>query len=324
MSEKTFKDYDELIELLRERGIALTTPSDIDYAKRVLAKEGYYNLINGYGKLFLDPDNSNQYISGATLYEIHALYQFDRTLRNIFFRYILNIETHIKNLIAHTFSQKYGHSNYLLYTNFNTSARNAQSNITALIAEIQRQIASRTSDPSISHYLKSYGYIPLWVLNNVLTLGTISKFYSLMKIEDRQKISRVFGILDNELENELMYLSSVRNFCAHGNRLYCYRTKNPLMDTPLHSALSIPRNSQNEYLYGKRDLFAAMIALERLLSNNDYKRLSKEVYRNIGVLNKKLSVLKIDDILKQMGFPSNWRELGYVGKEESLAKASKL
>ena len=303
MVDKIFKDYDELIEIMRERGIVLDTPNDKDYARRLLEREGYYNLINGYSKLFLVSNNTNQYVSGTTLYEIHALYQFDRSLRNIFFRYILNIETHVKNLIAHTFSQKYGHSNYLLYNNFNTSGKNAQANITALIAEIQRQISSRTSDPSIAHYLREYGYIPLWVLNNILTLGTISKFYSLMKVEERQSVSRVFKIMDNELENELLYLSSIRNFCAHGNRLYCYRTKKPLLDTPLHKALAIPQNDTGEYIQGKRDLFAALIALKRLLSNNDYNRLCKEISCSLTTLEKKLNLLSCKDILNIMGFP---------------------
>lgn len=311
MPDKPFKTYDELITILQERGIDLSSEEDGRFARTVLSKEGYYNLINGYNKLFLDPNfETDHYKQGTTLQEIHALYQFDRVLRDIFFRYILRVETHVKNLIAYYFPMRYGHSNYLLYTNFNTSCRDAQSKITALIAEIQRQIAGRTSDPSISHYLKEYGYIPLWVLNNVLTLGTISKFYSLMKVPERQDISRTFGIMDNELENDLMYLSSIRNFCAHGNRLYCYRTKNPLINTPFHKELNIQKNSKNEYVLGKRDLFAALIALRRLLSHNDYKRMSDDIYRAINILDKKLSVLTMNDVLNEMGFPSNWKELG--------------
>lgn len=313
MPDKPFKTYDELIDILNNRGITIATDDDIKYAKTVLSKEGYYNLINGYNKLFLDPSaGENQYKNGATLYEIHALYQFDRVLRDIFFRYILRIETHIKNLIAYYFPMRYGHSNYLLYTNFNTNCRDAQSKITSLIAEIQKQLANRASDPSISHYLKVYGYVPLWVLNNILTFGTISKFYSLMKVPERQDISRTFGILDNELENELMYLSSIRNFCAHGNRLYCYRTKNPLIDTPYHSALSLIKNEKGEYIQGKRDLFAALIALRRLLSKNDYKRMSKEISIALKNLNGKLFILTKSDVLQEMGFPVNWTELSSV------------
>lgn len=312
MEEKEFKTLDELIEILIKRGVNISSSSDKDYAKRVLQKYGYYNLINGYNKLFLDNSVHNDYpiyVAGTTLCEINALYQFDRALRNIFFRYILETETTVKSLISYYFSEAHGHKNYLVYTNFNTSLKNSENKITSLIAEIQRQIAGRSSDPSIAHYLRKHGYIPLWVLNNILTLGTISKFYSLMLPSERQKVSKQFNMMDNDLENALLYISTIRNFCAHGNRLYCFRTKKPLSNTIYHSKLKIPQNEDHEYLCGKRDLFACMIALKRLLSNNDYKRLSKEVYRSIGTLNKKLTILSQNTILKEMGFPENWREL---------------
>lgn len=310
MADKMFQDYNELIQILQNRGVTISTKEELNFAKTVLAKEGYYNLINGYSKLFLNPDSSeNKYKDGTTLYEINALYQFDRILRDIFFRYILRVETHVKNLIAHCFSMKYGHSNYLLYVNFNTTGKDAQSKIMALIAEIQRQLAGHTADPSISHYLKEYGYVPLWVLNNILTMGTMSKFYSLMKTPERQCVSKTFKIMDNELENELMYLSSVRNFCAHGNRLYCYRTKNPLTNTPFHTALMIAQNDKGEFVQGKRDLFAAIIALKRLLSKNDYKRMNADLDVALKNLRKKLVILKPEDILNEMGFPNNWKNV---------------
>ena len=115
--------------------------------------------------------------------------------------------------------------------------------------------------------------------------------------------------MDKELENALAYISIVRNFCAHGNRIYCFRTKNPLSTTPYHQQLNIEKNKSGEYLKGKRDLFACLIALKRLLSNNDFKRMSKEIYRAIGTLDKKLSLLTRNEILNEMGFPQNWRTL---------------
>ena len=93
MEEKVFKTLDELVDLLIKRGVKIDNPSDYAYAKRVLEKNGYYNLINGYSELFLlDTPDTNApdiaYRPNTTLYEIHALYQFDRVLRNIFFRYV--------------------------------------------------------------------------------------------------------------------------------------------------------------------------------------------------------------------------------------------
>lgn len=312
MEEKVFKTLDELVDILIERGIDIPDESERDYAKRVINKYGYYNLINGYNKLFLSGEDelgNPKYREKTTVHEIHALYQFDRVLRNIFFRYILEVETNIKSLISYYFSEAHGHKNFLIYSNFNTSLSGSNTKITSLIAEIQRQISSRSTDPSIAHYLNKHGYIPLWVLNNILTLGTISKFYSLMLVNERQKISRHFGIMDNELENLLLYISSIRNFCAHGNRLYCFRTKHPLINARYHVDLRIPTSPSGEYIYGKRDLFACVIALKFLLSHNDYKRMAKEIYRAIGNLDKKLSLLSRDDVLKEMGFPENWREL---------------
>lgn len=198
-------------------------------------------------------------------------------------------------------------STNMLYNNFDTNKRDADQNITTVISEFQKQIASRAKDPSISHYLKKYGYVPLWVLNNILTLGQISKFYSILKQPDRQKISKIFQITDNQLESTLFYLSSVRNFCAHGNRLYCFRTKRPLIDFSAHASLNIPKSDGHEYDYGKRDLFAAMIALRYVLPKSDYLKLIKEIYRLFSIIRPKLATINETDILKEMGFPIDWR-----------------
>lgn len=171
MSDKPFKTHDELIALLISRNIDISTPKQRSFAKKALQHEGYYNLINGYSKLFLIttvPDDT--YKSGTTVDEIYSLYDFDRKLRNIMFKYILSVETNIKSLIAYYFPQQYGHDNYMLYNNFDINKRDADQNITTVISEFQKQIASRAKDPSISHYLKKYGYVPLWVLTIYLHL----------------------------------------------------------------------------------------------------------------------------------------------------------
>ena len=57
-------------------------------------------------------------------------------------------------------------------------------------------------------------------------------------------------------------------------------------------------------------IYLHALSLKRLLSHNDYKRMAKEIFRAIGTFEKKLSVLTREDVLKEMGFPSNWRLLG--------------
>lgn len=308
MQTKPFKTHDELIALLEERGIDFSDSESKSFAKKKLQRIGYYNLINGYSYLFWDDFKNDTYKSGTTIEEIYNLYLFDKKLREILLRNILPLETNIKSLIAYYFPQEHPGTHYLTYDNFDTSRRNADKNITGLIAEIQRQIAARFSDPSISHYLKKYGYVPLWVLNNILTLGTISKFYSLMQQKERQSISKIFHLSDNDLENILTYISSIRNFCAHGNRLYCYRSKRPLCDTALHQQMQLPKTEKGEYLYGKRDLFAALVALKLTISKSEFRRLVSELDAAFKKLQTYAKVLDDAIILKSIGFPSDWKE----------------
>ncbi len=306
MNDKPFKSHDELLELLEFRGIDFSKPDSKSFAKKKLQRIGYYNLINGYGSLFLE--EKDKFKSGTTVKEIYNLYLFDQKLREIFLHNILPFEANIKSLIAYHFPQEHPETHYLTYENFDTTRRDSSKNITALIAEIQRQISSRVSDPSIEHYLNTYGYLPLWVLNNILTLGTISKFYSLMKQNERQTISKIFHLSDNELESILTYVSSVRNFSAHGNRLFCYRSKRPLCNTRLHSQMGIERNLSGEYICGKRDLFAVMICLKLTLAKNEFRRLVKDVDIAIKNLSSRKNVLSPDELLSTLGFPVDWKD----------------
>lgn len=306
MNDKPFKNHDELLELLESRGIDFTAPDSKSFAKKKLQWIGYYNLINGYSSLFLE--TKDKFKKGTTINEIYNLYLFDQKLREIFLHNILPFETNIKSLVAYYFPQEHPETHYLTYENFDTTRKDASKNITALIAEIQRQISSRVSDPSIEHYLNTYGYLPLWVLNNILTLGTISKFYSLMKQNERQTISKIFHLSDNELESILTYISSVRNFSAHGNRLFCYRSKRPLCNTRLHLEMDIEKNPSGEYICGKRDLFAVMICLKITLSKKDFRRLVKDVDVALKNLLSRKNILSLSELLSTLGFPIDWKQ----------------
>jgi abortive infection bacteriophage resistance protein len=306
--EKPFKPHDDLILLLEKRGIDFSKPGSKSTAKKYLQRIGYYNLINGYSSLFYEDGKVDSYLPGTTIDEIYALYIFDRKIRAIVLENILPFEENIKALIAYHFPKAHPESNYLTYTNFDNAKKDASKNVTSLIAGVQKQIADRSSDPSIEHYLRKYGYVPLWVLTNILSLGTISKFYSLMQQKERQDIAKTFRLQDKELESVLMYVSSVRNFCAHGNRLYCYRTNRPLSDSALHDVLQIPRNEKGEYAYGKRDLFAVLIALKLVQSKTQYRKMLHDVNGCLNELAGSLSVIAIKDVLVCMGFPEDWRK----------------
>jgi len=304
--DKEFRTHDQLIDkLINERKMTITNRNK---AKKMLEREGYYNLINGYKDPFLSAQSQcEEFLPGTKMEELLAVYTFDRELRQTILKRLLHIETHVKSLIAYRFSEQYGHDNYLKYINFDTSDRNLYEKTIKLIAHIQRQVADRAFDPCIAHYLGKYAYIPLWVLNSVLTFGTISKYYSVLKPQDKMSVAKSMQLMSEDLENILLVLSSARNMCAHGNRLFCYRSKRPLIDLPIHKKMKIPMNaSGKEYQYGKRDLFSVIIAMKMTLPKKEFENMTDNIHYHYKKMNKELSTISGTSILDIMGFPHDW------------------
>ena len=113
--------------------------------------------------------------------------------------------------------------------------------------------------------------VPLWVLVNALTFGTLSKMYSLSKPQIQSAISQEFAAInEKQLGQILKVLTAFRNVCAHGERLFSFRIHETIPDTLLHKKLQISWKNGN-YQYGKQDLFAVVIALRYLISPEDFK-----------------------------------------------------
>ncbi len=62
---------------------------------------------------------------------------------------------------------------------------------------------------------------PIWVAVELWDFGTLSHFYSGMKVADRDSIATLYGLASGDiLESWLRNLNDVRNFCAHHSRLW--------------------------------------------------------------------------------------------------------
>ena len=89
-----YKTFDDQINILQERGLI---NNDIDQAKEILEIHNYYNVINGYKDLFCytDENKNEKFIKGTTFNEIYSLYEFDRELRTIIFKYTRSEERRV-------------------------------------------------------------------------------------------------------------------------------------------------------------------------------------------------------------------------------------
>lgn len=226
MADKEYKSYRQQLNILRSRGMTIGKGSQGSRVMRILERENYYNVINGYKELFLESkavdDVEETYKAGTTFDEVYALYNFDRELRNIYLKYLLKLENTFKTVIAHEFSAKYGHDNYLKIENFDNSEEKNISSSIKLIGDIQQEIARQMSKHHqvVTHYMTEHGYIPLWVLVNVLTFGKIENFYKNMKPADKTTVAKQFKLQPNELAKFMHMLALARNKCAHDERFF--------------------------------------------------------------------------------------------------------
>jgi len=314
MGNKTFKTLDEQVSILSAKGLKI---SDVDYTKNILLRENYF-FINGYRHLFMNSPMDKTFIPGTTFRELYAMFDFDRQVRNIVFKNLLIIENNVKSIFSYVLSRKYGYKEdeYLRPSNF-TSKYQKSRQVNDLLRKMKRQIRINGSQHSATnHYITHYGYVPMWIVVKVLSFGIVSELYSIMKDEDQDAISEIYDITPDNLLTYLPILANFRNLCAHEDILYSHRAQRSINDCYVHKNLNIPRTN-DEFIYGKNDLFAVIIILKMMLRSEEFRLLVRELSYEIDVLAGKLKTIPISKVLDTIGFPNNYIEIINIEKRAS-------
>lgn len=304
--EKLFKTLDEQLEILKSKGLII---EDEELAKEILLRENYF-FINGYRILLMNSIADKTFAVGATFRELYSIFLFDRYFRNILFKNLLIVENQLKSVMSYQLSKKYGYrdKDYLNPKNFTTD-RTKTRRVKDVLDKMKRQVrVNGAHHMATMHYMNNYGYIPLWVLVKVLSFGMVCELYFILKPEDQVAIADIFGVDTNYLENFLPILSNYRNLCAHEDIVYEHRTEKSIYNTPYHEKMSIPR-MDDEYIYGKHDIFAVLIIMKYLLRHEDFREFMKEIEYEVEKLDGIIDSVPVEKILDQMGLPKNYMEL---------------
>lgn len=303
---KTFKTLDEQISILQSKGLII---SDKENTKNILLRENYF-FISGYRLLFMESMTNKLFLPGTTFEELYSMFQFDRHIRNIIFKNILIIENNIKSILSYNLSNEYGirEDEYLNPQNF-VSDRKRKRQVDDLIRKMKRQIRINGNQHEATlHYLKNYGYVPLWIAVKVLSFGIVSELFQILKVNDQDNVARDFSSTKELLSVYLPILANFRNLCAHEDILYNHHAQRDIEDTNYHHLLDISKVN-GEYIYGKNDLFAIIIILKQLLRKDDFFLLMSEFEYEIQVLSDRLKTISIEKVLDRMGFPKNYGEI---------------
>lgn len=303
---KEFKTIDQQIDILRKKGLII---DDEARTYDILLKENYF-FLNGYRHLFMNSPTDKTFISGSTFSELYSLFLFDRYSRNIFFKNLLIIENRLKSVISYQMSKKYGYKekDYLNAKNF-TKDPEKKRRVHDVIEKMKRQIRINTSRHNATlHYLNNYGYIPLWILVKVLSFGMVCELYSILKDEDKLEIATIFGLSKEYLEDFLPILSNYRNLCAHEDIVFDHKTERVIPDTEYHKRLNIFK-MDDEYIYGKNDIFAVIIIFKFLLEDDEFRLMLKEFDYEFEKLDARIDSIPVEKILDTMGIPKNFMDI---------------
>ncbi len=306
MRKKEFKTLEEQIDILRDKGLVI---NDVDKAENLLLRENYF-FINGYRHIFIKSNKDKTFIKGTTFEELYAVFQFDRNFRNILFKNLLIVENNLKSIMSYRLSKRYGikEKDYLKASNFSQDIKMVRQ-VNDVLNKIKRQIRINGRQHSATlHYLSNYGYVPLWILVKLLSFGMINELYSILKPDDKLSIAEYYNLDVETLGTYIALLSNYRNLCAHEDIVYEHRTQKMISDTIYHHELNIPVMN-DEYIYGKNDIFAVIIMLKYMLDEGNFTDMVNEIEYELSLLDGRVDVIPQSKILDRMGFPENWSEI---------------
>ncbi|MCL2547856.1 MAG: Abi family protein [Symbiobacteriaceae bacterium] len=285
MKTKPPTTYTEQLEILKIRGCLV---EDEQKALTFLAQRNYYR-VTAYLLPFRD-SRTHLYVNNISFSRVIAIYEFDWHLRHLLHQFIEDVEINLRSRIAYFHAHKYGPLGYRDPMNFEPSF-----NHVAFMDRCKEDIRHQENTPFVRHHLNNYdGQFPLWVIVELMSLGTLSLMYKNLRQQDKLLLKHELGLM--ELESWLACLVDMRNCCAHGDRLYFRRfSKVPAVST------SIVLNKPNS-------LFTQILVLKWLYPDRD--RWNSEFVTQLDDLIRSYSK---SILLSHKGFRNSWRnELTWV------------
>ncbi|ANU11875.1 Abi family protein [Planococcus antarcticus DSM 14505] len=313
---KDFSTHAEQLGILEERGLKVT---DKVAAKRILSRENYYALIDGYKEPFLEHDEwlnpygLERYQEGTEFGHIYALHSFDRKLRLLLLNELLKFEKNIKSKVAYRFSEKFKDmASFLNSDNYSSDSRHhhERDRIISILANLIQSHKKRDKVryPAIREFYDKHKDVPLWVLVNFLSLGQITHFYTVIDEELRERIagdfveeySEEYGpvcLKASDLDAILHTVFPYRNKSAHEEVLYRFRLAHPVELGTVEWMLEMEKGSLSE-----ATVLSVVCLLKLVLEKEDYELFSSELEQSISELKKLIQERAFVKIMKDAGF----------------------
>ena len=306
---KDFLTYNQQMRRLRDKK-HITCEGTKD--KNILAKFGYFNLVNGYKTPFVcgsDPVTGKHiYISGTSLGHFYALKCFDDDLRMLLLKYITQVEEEIRTLTGYKFDQcnNNGKTQWFDIDAYSTSGR-MQSKMSAISSAYSELSKSRLE--YVKFYMDNHTSIPTWIMIKVVNFSTFIDILFNSKQTVKHSICQLYDMVDGAgpydvklLIGSLHWLRKVRNACAHNERIYCIKQS---QDRNSNSGRILER-----YFRAMRPAYARdsdkrimdlLVYMKYYLSGKEFDKMISAIQESLNGLQSTISQNAFDNIRGQMG-----------------------
>lgn len=308
---KEYLNTKNLVLKLKEKGLTVADDTKVENA----LKNINYFILKGYFSLFIYKDKNNRtvFINGVELRHLLAFYTFDKNIKTLILRSILDVEQKIKSVICDVISSKFGIDDIRYLNRKNYDLTNPYLDVN--LRKVRRQRDTNGIKHSAYLYYKNkHGHIPFWVLSKLITLGAVYGLYVVMKPNDKDHIAS--NLIPTYLgrkrvkrfENLFSLIVNTRNLCAHDDILYSMSIKGSNV-VPESLVNGFDFSQYQGKKIGESDFFAVLISLKHFLEVPEYGNLIDSVNENINILIANVPFIRKDIVLKIMNLPINFIDL---------------
>lgn len=283
--------FDEQLQQLKDRGLLI---DDDELALFHLKTISYFRLSAywyPFRKIEQDGTISDKFEEGVNLNDVMGLYELDRRLRLQVMDAIERFEVYARALFVGVFGNKYGTFGHTEATNFYREFDHGS------WLEKLKLAAENSRETFVLHYKNKYcGFptLPIWMLTELMSLGSLSRAYEGIEHVDKRSISSKLDLNYELLASWFHTLTYIRNICSHHSRLW----NRKLVIRPRH----IDRNNWDFPVRLRNDrIFYVLLILRYLLQ---YVHVSDEWKIQMNDLLE--PVAQNERWRKAMGMPEDW------------------
>ena len=307
------KTINALMKYLRnKKGIKISGTSD----KRKLMNIGYYHGYKGY-RYINKPSNQINY---SNFEELLAIYDFDMQLKALFYPYIMQIETALKNYVleiiiseikSESFTDIYSKilDNYKMFSPKKDKDKFKKEfkkllDLRNRIYKIQTEAYSNNKK-IVSHFINKNMQMPIWAIFELLTFGEFGHFVSCINQKYRKLISQKIGIpsgydTSGIMPQRLIYtLKDLRNAIAHNDVVFDTRFKTNQIDNQISNVISNITGIKNLTFQTITDYVILIVYILKLIKNtkSDINKIIQEYTKIVEKFRTKIPISPFNQII---------------------------